>query len=488
MIDINPDRLQPLDQWVRVFLQATRIPGAALTVLHGRELLLAKGYGSSDLAGAEPITASTTYPIASTTKAMNATLLGMLASEGRLSWDVPVREYLPRLRLRDPFASERVTLRDLITMRTGLGRHDWVWIDQPISRVQLVERLATLEFSAAFRERFQYNNLGVAVAGHVAEVVTGESWEALIQERLLRPLGMTATSLGPSREHPSTRSYQENSRRELVPSTRFMTEAMSPAGGLIHSNVTDMARWVSFNLLGGAVGEDLPVQIVDEQTLNELHTPQMASRGDPAAPSAGAAYALGWWVDRYNGHHRVSHTGYVHGVQSSVMFFPALRLGFVAFVNFGAAALSRFISQAAFDLLLGLSDAESYQDKLASYESALRHNLQRFDQLHGVRDASPSHTTDAYAGAYVHPGYGDILIEENFGQLCLTRNGRTFPLRHWHYDVWSFERNATFEIHQPHPFDPASRVLFETDAGGAIRAFSLSFDSALMPIRFDRHS
>src|SRR6266852_5819442 len=103
--------------------------------------------------------ADTIYPIASTTKSINATLLGMLVDEGKLSWDALIQYYLPSFRLKDPLASQQVTLRDLLTMRTGLPRHDWLWMENPIDRASLARRLQYLDASAGFRERFQYSNL-----------------------------------------------------------------------------------------------------------------------------------------------------------------------------------------------------------------------------------------------------------------------------------------------------------------------------------------
>ena len=112
-------RLEGLDGIVQPLLRAARIPGAAIAVVSG-EAVLARGYGYRDLKAKLPLTSNTVYPIASTTKAMNATLLRMLVEDGRLAWDAPVRDYLPSFRLRDPLVSAQVTVRDLLVMRTGL--------------------------------------------------------------------------------------------------------------------------------------------------------------------------------------------------------------------------------------------------------------------------------------------------------------------------------------------------------------------------------
>jgi len=165
--------IEALDLIVPPVLRAARIPGAALAVVAEGETLFANGYGYRDLQQRLPLTGRTIFPIASTSKALNAVLIGMLVDEGRLAWDVPVQQYLPQFQLSDPLISAQVTLRDLLAMRTGLPRHDWVWLGHPMSRPSLVSRLRHLPLSAGFRERFQYSNISATSAGHIAEVVTG---------------------------------------------------------------------------------------------------------------------------------------------------------------------------------------------------------------------------------------------------------------------------------------------------------------------------
>src|SRR5690348_10821115 len=134
---LNTAKLRDVDALLTPLLRQARIPGVAIAVVIGEELVYAKGFGSRNLAQNAPMTPDTLYPIASTTKSINATLLAMLVDDGLIQWDTPVRRYLPHFALRDEMASARATLRDLVTMRTGLPRHDWVWIANPGSRAQL---------------------------------------------------------------------------------------------------------------------------------------------------------------------------------------------------------------------------------------------------------------------------------------------------------------------------------------------------------------
>lgn len=481
---LNLDRVQRLDALVDAWLSASRIPGAGLAVVGGDDVIFALGYGYRDLEARLTMSADTVYPIASTTKAINATLIGTLVDEGRLAWDTPVQEYLPRFRLGDRIVSSQVTIRDLLTMRTGLAGHDWLWIGNPNSRSELVERMAHLAMARSFRERFEYNNLTPLAAGHIAEVVAGESWEALVAQRLLGPLQMSGTGFARPTSGEVTESYHENAQRELVRTVRLPTATVAPVGGAIHSTLADMTKWISFNLRGpAATGARVSLSA---RTLAELHTPQVVGGGSSAAPSPNASYALGWWVDTYQGVHRVSHTGYIHDVSSSVMLFPSKGVGLVSFVNFGSARPARLINEHAFDVLMGSKPAQSLEEKLALYEQGVAANQARLAQLHRVADTPPSHDVSEYAGTYSHPGYGAIRIVQNGRELIFERGVMKIPLRHWHFDAWAFEDTGYFDAHQAHALDRSGRVLFDTGADGEVAGLMIHLEPALAPIRFVR--
>ena len=479
---LSTERLHELDALIEPILVKSRTPGVGLAVVADDSVVYARGFGRRDLAAGLPMTAETIYPIASTSKAMNAALLGMLVDEGLLAWDVPVQRYIPRFRLGDEFISSRTTLRDLVTMRTGLPRHDWLWTENPQSRAQLVERLAHLELSAGFRERFQYNNLTVTAAGHIAEIVTGQSWEALVARRIFEPLGMRRSSFSALPEERTT-SYHESVDGRLLVSPRFATEVTAPSGGSIHSDLHDMARWMLFNLNGGTVNGRA---LLREQTLREIHSPQIVVPGGPAARKPNSSYALGWTVDNYRGRTRVSHGGYLHNVNSEIVLFPAERVGILSFTNFGPPMLALLICEHAAQLLMGLAQTTSLEAKLSQYRGQIEGNLSRMAVVPRVENTVYSHQIADYAGRYEHPGYGALQIEAHDGELTFRRHNLSLALQHWHYDSWTFQHSELFETNEPQPFDGASHVLFETDTRGAISALTIRLEPAVAPLRFKR--
>ena len=473
--------LEKLDEIVEPILRAARVPGAAIAVVSEGQTICARGYGYCEVEHRSRVTPTTRYPIASTSKAFNATLLGMLVDDGQLAWDAPVQDYLPGFQLKDPLISGLVTTRDLVTMRTGLPRHDFVWTRSPITRSELVSSLRHLALCAGFRERFQYNNLTVTAAGHVAEVITGKSWESLIQERILAPLEMTDTGFSFPTVNHVTCSYHENRLRELVLNRRFDTQVIAPAGGSIYSNVLDMARWIGFNLTHGRVQRR---PLIQPQTLAELHSPQIPARSDPSSPSPNACYALGWFVDTYRGGTRIGHGGYIHDVGTDISLHPDDGIGIVAFVNFGSVGLTRILTQHVFDLIKGFELGNGAEDKRADYERRVEEMRLRNATVRRIDNTSPSHPLNDYEGEYREPAYGSITIHRTEQGLTFQRGDLILPLEHWHYDSWVATESDLFLIMIPHAFDRTSRLVFEIDADGKIAAVSIGLEPAVAPIRF----
>lgn len=473
-----------IDELVETARLSGRIPGIALAVVQNGRCVYARGFGWRDASARLPMQTDTLFPIASTSKAFNATLLGMLVEEGKLAWDAPVRRYLPCFRLQQPDLGERVTVRDLVAMRTGLPGHDYVWFHMDCQRRELIDRVAHLQCSAGVRERFQYNNLTVTIAGHLAEIVTGCSWEKLVAERILTPLGMEATQFGVPRTSNATRGYHENSQRQLLDTPRILDEALAPAGASIHSTVQDMARWIAFNLARGETSSGH--QLVAANTLREIHSAQISMSGDPTAPSSEASYALGWFLDSYQGQVRVSHTGHHYDVNCCVTLLPTHSLGVVSFSNFASARLAPVINQCVSDTLLGLPHADTVAAALDRYERKIEATRLRNANVPRESGSLPSRPLNDYVGSYEDRGYGRVRIVEKAGQLVFERGLINLPLEHWHRDAWVVADNDLFEIHGAHAFDRSSPLTFQLSAGGEVEGLWILFEPSVAPILFRR--
>jgi CubicO group peptidase (beta-lactamase class C family) len=473
--------LKAFDQRLREALRRGRIPGAGVAVVHQGELVFAQGYGRVSLeAGAAEIDMRTHFPVASTIKAMTSTLLGMLVDEGSVGWDVPVRDYLPGFSLADPEVSRQVTLRDLLAMRTGLPAHEVLWMTGTFDRAELVRRMPHLGMSAGFREKFQYNNLNYAIAGHIAEVVTGLSFERLMTERLFRPLGMDEACFGRPGHANVVTSYHETWTRALVATEVRLSDMISPAGGSIYATLQDMVAWLRFNLTGGKASG---TQLIAPDTLKTIWTPQISMSDDPAAPSPGADYALGWFIDAYQGTRRISHTGYLDDVNSCVTLIPDEQLGIVSFTTFASSRLAMLINEQIVDAVSGRRPLRTFEDAEAAYEHAV-------SEMQGIRlerTAPVERSTDPderYAGVYRHAGYGEILIVVSGHSLILHWGGWALSLVRLHDEVWIFEDEGQFEIHKSHPFDSSHSVSFTSDENGKVSGVALNLEPAVAAVEF----
>ncbi|MGC2153430.1 MAG: serine hydrolase domain-containing protein, partial [Terriglobales bacterium] len=193
LLAANSPDLRDFDAYVQKVMNDWKVPGAAIVIVKDGKVILSKGYGLRDVKNNLPVTEHTLFPIASITKSFTVATLGTLASEGKLDWDKPVREYLPDFRLYDDVLTARVTPRDLVTHRTGLPRHDSTWYRSDLSRGEMYSRLRYLEPNRDLRQEFQYNNLMFMTAGYLAGKLAGSTWEDAVSARIFKPLGMTSS-------------------------------------------------------------------------------------------------------------------------------------------------------------------------------------------------------------------------------------------------------------------------------------------------------
>ncbi|MDR3120918.1 MAG: serine hydrolase [Clostridiales bacterium] len=461
-------------------LALMRVPGVAVAVVKDGETILAEGYGLANIEAAENMTAEHVMPIGSSSKAFTATGAAMLVSEGKLALDTPVRAYMPRFSLSDPVAAQSATTRDLLCHRTGLPRHDLLWITWPdVERDELMfERLPHLGASAPFRSIWQYNNHMFGVAGRLIAELTGKSWETFTRERLFAPLGMRKSSFwqdAPDGEQKYATLYKEKDGA-AAPCATECVPAVGPAGA-IRSTVNDMARWLKFNLARGKFDN---TELLSEAAFAELWTPNIPYKLFPfeVEQVRRIGYALGWFVDSYRGELRVDHGGNVSGSTTLVSMLPEKNIGVVVLTNADSNVLTYALVSAIQDILLGKPNETDwlnfYQDK---YDEMKRKSDEDIAKLLGEKlpDKPATHALDEYAGIYANPGYGKIRVFADAG-LNVDMHGNIFPLEHRHYDIFSVK------IH-----DVPIPVSFKTAVDGSIEAISIQLELSLPePIVYKR--
>ena len=191
-IDVT-QKLEGFDAYMAKVLKDWNAPGVGVGIVINDKLVFAKGYGHRVSEKSCPFTAATMSPIASNTKLFTAVATGMLVEEGKLTWDKPVRDSVLEIRFYDDQLTDTVTLRDMLSHRTGITRHDTIWFKSDFTRKELFDKFVYLEPQEPMRQTFLYNNLMFAAVGYLIELQSGKTWEQFVKERILDPLQMEST-------------------------------------------------------------------------------------------------------------------------------------------------------------------------------------------------------------------------------------------------------------------------------------------------------
>jgi CubicO group peptidase (beta-lactamase class C family) len=378
------------------------VPGVAVAVVHGGQVLLSGGAGHVGHMG-PAVDERTAFPLASDTKAVTGTVLALLHSRGSLDLDAPVQRTLPWFRLGDPVRSACTTTRDLLAHRSGLARHDLLWGAHPAADVdEMTRKLADLEVNLPFRHAWQYTNLGYVAAGHVAEVATRSRWDDLVEELVLSPLGKAMTITVPVPELTLARPHRERDGTTVL-TAMPVTSSVRPAGGLV-TTAADLARWLLARL-------GHRPEVLTDSVLVEAHTPAMVGGLIPPWPERHAlGYALGSQVESYRGHRLLHHGGNLMGYASDVFLLPDADIGVAVLTNLQGSALRNALPLRLIDALLGLPDADWGQ----RYQHVLRQQQARVQPKPHAPSAhalGETGTRPDLTGTYTHPAYGELRIE-----------------------------------------------------------------------------
>jgi CubicO group peptidase (beta-lactamase class C family) len=474
--------LAGFDRFVEQQCALWQVPGVSIVIVHEDRVLLAQGYGLRDVEAQLPMTADTVQPIASITKSFTAAALATLVRDGVTGWDTPVRELAPDFRLSDESVAARVTLRDMLSHRTGLSRNDRAWFGSPFTREVLYQRLRYFSFDAGLRERFGYNNLMYMAAGHIGGRARGVRWEELVHRALFTPLGMAQAStdlaaLRAAPDHATGYSLDDQLQRRREPYQAL--DAMAPTGA-INAGARDMGRYLRMLLAGGSF-DGRPV--VAPGDLAVMTSAQIVLPDARRHPELGPAhYGLGWFVSSYRGERMVEHGGDLPGVSTLLAFLPQAKIGVYVAANLSGSALPQVLTYAVFDRLLGLAPVD-WSTRLKRDRDALRAAaIAGRAPAHTPRrpDTRPAHALADYAGEYEHGGYGLVSVEHNeSGALRATYNGFNGVLEHFHFDV--------FQV-LPNPTDVLGGLKFQflTDVEGDVAGLRVALDLSAPPIEFVR--
>jgi CubicO group peptidase (beta-lactamase class C family) len=432
-----------LDQIVQEALAAWHVPGVAVGIVHNDQVVFLKGYGSKRQGSKEPITPETLFPIASCTKAFTTTAMAMLVDEGKMNWDDPVRKYVPFFHLADPLADAQVTLRDLVSHRTGLGNNDLLWYRSPWSRDEIIRRIGKVPLKYPFRSTFQYQSTMVTTAGIAVETASQSHWEDFVQKRIFDPLGIQRavfTSTAAERAADHATPHLKNREGVPQPVDWYPLKSPDPAGSIC-IGARDLCQWVRFQLGDGRFDGQ---RLVSAKNLQETHTPQTIIRLEGSAREMNPetlqmSYGMGWVIQDYRGQLIWSHAGAIDGFRAPLTLVPEAKLGLVLLNNLHGTSMNLALSNQLVDHLLGLSKKNwnrCQMDQVKKGEAAAEaKNRQRQAARHP--GTQPSHPLPDYVGTYEHPGYGEATVALENGKLGWKYSVFTGELQHYHYDFFT---------------------------------------------------
>jgi len=474
-------------------MESWHCPGAAIAVVDQNGLLYQRVLGFGEVGRQLPLTEQTRFALASVTKSFTAMSAAQLVDDGLLEWDKPVWHYMPEFVLEDPYVTRHVTLRDMLSHRTGMPRHDFAAWRLDLPRAEFIKRMHYLKFSASLREKYQYNNLMYAAAAYLVEKIAGQRWEELVQERIFSPLGMASSNFEPAfwaSEHPLAEGYRverddQGNFEQLVqvPFGKHTELSPGPAGALF-STLSDLTQWLRVQINEGQFGGH---QLVSKTNLKQMHRPQMViptnEMGYALSGLTMQAYGMGWMIRPYPfaAGTLIYHDGNVEGHSSHICFMPESKVGVAVLTNAAASCVPAVLAREAMDRALGLPVqnwnskfhavwdpllAASGRGKKSSAEDRLEH-------------APSSHALEAYEGTYQAEGYPDfaVRIEDGELQACTLGSLPWSALRHYHHDVFDWHISI---------WDEWVKAKFSTNDTGDVGSISIPLTAGVPEIVFVR--
>jgi len=367
---VTPELQQKLDLLVEQLeqqRQTLHVPGMAIAVVKDGKVILARGFGVAHVENETPVTPETIFAIGSSTKAFTSTIVGMLVDEGKMDWDDPITKYLPyfQMNVESDNESAEVTLRDVLSHRTGFTRMGLLWASGQIPREEVLLDAIKAEPYVPFREKFYYSNVMYMSAGVAAGKAYGSDWDTLVKEHIFEPLGMDSTTISVTQAERDSRLasgylWDEDLQAYEYKPIRNM-DNVGPAGA-INSNVLDMAQWLRLQLNRG---EYEGSRVISEKNLRETWTTQIDI-------TENIGYGMGWVIREWEGQPVIEHGGNVDGFSAQVAMLPESNLGFVLLTNASASPLPPQAINMVWDTLLkeettDTGTSEDYEPYIGKY-------------------------------------------------------------------------------------------------------------------------
>jgi len=368
--------------------------GAAVLIRNGKAETCY--FGHSNVETGLPISENTYFDIASCTKSFTAMTAALAVDKGWFDWDTPVKQYLPDFGVADPELSEKITVRDLLSHRTGLPRHDFIDNLMIPDRNEVCALYRGLEATAGYHQAYQYCNQAYIYYGYVLERITGRSYESWLMEDLAKGagLGIRVRSIPGCMEGlEHAKPYRTNGRQACR--VEYSTCPSEAPDGSVRARIGDLEKWV--RLMSTGAGQLISKTQYDQLLQKNIQT-EPASGDKPAC-----YYAMGWRVTQRGGKTVYYHSGDMKGFNAMMGFLPGEDSGFAVVVNTNGTNAESMVGEYLLDLLCGTRQADT-DAAIARWQAERRTYTARLAELEGlpyVRDRE----MEELEGVYRHPAY-----------------------------------------------------------------------------------
>ena len=462
------EKIKEIDDYANVVSNTWKGPGMAIAIVKDDKVVFAKGYGARELGKNEPVDENTVFAIASNSKAFTTAGLAILIDEKKLAWDDKVSKYLPEFRMYDPWVTSELTIRDLVSHRSGLDTFsgDLLWYETNFTPDEVLSRVRYLKPVSSFRSRYGYQNLMFIAAGRVIEKISGKSWSQFIKERILDPLGMsrTTTSIKDLKDNAAIPHNESGGTLRVL--QRGNVDAADSAAAL-NSSVADLSKWMRLQLGRGKFENK---QIFSPQRSWEMWQPNImipiSENGSRSLPSRHFnSYGLGWFIYDYQGRKIINHGGGLDGMLSNTVLIPEENAGFVVLTNSeypGYAVMMNKIRDVLVNAPKRDWNAEAIE-QVKRGKAAAEADLKKVDAAR-VPNTKPSLPLADYAATYSDELYGAITVAQENGHLVMRfSHSPNFvaDLEHWHHDTFQIKWRPSVSYNFPRGF-----VTFTIDRNG----------------------
>jgi len=486
---------QQIDTLVERTMKAFDVPGIAVAIVKDGKVIHSKGYGVRSLNTKEKVDENTLFGIASNSKAFTAAALGILIDEGKLKWDDKVRDYIPEFKLYSPYVTEEFTIRDLLTHRSGmgLGAGDLMFFpdSSDFTLKDILYNLRFLKPVSGFRTKYDYDNNLYIVAGEVVARVSGKSWDDFIEEKILKPLGMTHSACSFDRLKDKTNVIDGHASVEgKVQVIARSTLKVGHSAGGINSCISDLSKWVLLHLSHGKYGDNLSKKLFSEDVHEEMWTPQtiIPVRNPGPYNTHFSSYGLGFGIADVKGYKQLSHTGGLEGMVTQITMIPELNLGIIVLTNQQEGGAFTSITNQIKDSYFGITGT----DRVTQYSNGRKQGLAAANKITDSiwRDISISQKENAgkadfkiFTGTYRDQWFGDVVISVKNGKLWFDSK-RSPKLTG---ELFAYKGNSFVVKWRDRSMDADAFVIFSLDMEGKGSGITMKAISPLTDFSYDFH-